>query len=144
MEHFSEREEKIINAIGAKKLTLEEISSLVFKNEQAPFDDKITISNSIRRINDKCIYYKLPWTIHKKKFEKKMTFCKLKRCEKTTLFTVKKTIRKNGYPELKFASNGYDWNREEMEEVEKIDFIFSNNMTDDEITKIKSKFAHKM
>lgn len=65
---FSDREKKIIEIIGKKKLTIEEISVELFKGDRnAPFDKKITISNSISRINDKCEYHSLAWFLFKNK-----------------------------------------------------------------------------
>lgn len=63
---FSEREKKIIKVVGSKPLTFKEISIKVFKDDDnAPFDKIITISNSIRRINDKCAYWNIPWYLEK-------------------------------------------------------------------------------
>lgn len=73
---FSEREEKIIKVIGEKKFTLEEISERVFKGITKPFDDKITIANSIRRINKKCEFNKLNWTFERLRQDKKTVIYK--------------------------------------------------------------------
>lgn len=58
---FSDREEKILKAMGKNKTTLDEITEKVFENdENAPLDKKITISNSVIRIMRKTVHYKLP------------------------------------------------------------------------------------
>ena len=56
---FSERERLIVNCLGRKKMTLEQISNGIFKKGDKPFDDTITVANSVRRINRKCELYKL-------------------------------------------------------------------------------------
>lgn len=65
---FSDREEKILKAMGKNKTTLDEITEKVFENdENAPLDKKITISNSVIRIMRKTVHYKLPWRIVKER-----------------------------------------------------------------------------
>ena len=65
---FSDREEKILKAMGKSKTTLDEITEKVFENdENAPLDKKITISNSVIRIMRKTVHYKLPWRIVKER-----------------------------------------------------------------------------
>lgn len=77
---FSEREIKIIRIIGKKKLTIEDVSSELFKGDKnTPFDANITVSNSIRRIINKCAFYSSHWTLTKersngKMYIKKVTF----------------------------------------------------------------------
>ena len=70
MEVFSDLEQKIIRAIGNKNISIEEICIKVFRNDRdAPFDKKITVSNSIRRIIQKCIWYNVGWTLVKEKVD---------------------------------------------------------------------------
>lgn len=65
---FSNREEKIINIVGKKKLRINDITTELFKeDENAPFDTNITVSNSIRRIIKKCDHYKVGWTLVKER-----------------------------------------------------------------------------
>lgn len=75
---FSEREERIIKIVGRKKLTLDEISEKLFKNEPTPFDANILVGNSIRRIIKKCSYNNLKWTFEKNRNERKLTIKKVK------------------------------------------------------------------
>jgi hypothetical protein len=65
---FSERETQIIKIIGRKKLTVKEISAELFQDEsKKPFDACVGINNSIRRINEKCAFYKVEWTLQRNK-----------------------------------------------------------------------------
>ena len=66
MEMFSEREQRIIKIIGRSKLTIEQITKELFKRgEQRPFDDTISVGNSIRRIIKKCQHWNLDWNLSK-------------------------------------------------------------------------------
>lgn len=66
MDIFSEREQKIIKILGRRPMTLEEISSKLFQgNPDKPFDDKIAVGNSVRRIIAKCKHHNLEWTLEK-------------------------------------------------------------------------------
>lgn len=78
---LTEREEKILEVIGKKKLTFDEISQEVFKNNKdIPFDPTVTINNSVNRIIKKCERYKLSWTLVKDKVEgKKIVVHKVKK-----------------------------------------------------------------
>jgi len=76
---FSEREQKIINIIGRKKLTLREITKELFKKGDRPFDSEITVSNSVRRIIMKCSYHNLDWTLTKDRENNRLTIKKEKR-----------------------------------------------------------------
>lgn len=73
MELFSEREEAIIKILKRKKMTLEKISSELFKGNKMPFDSIISVANSVRRIIKKCSYHELPWTLEKTRIDKKLT-----------------------------------------------------------------------
>jgi len=74
MEHFSNREQQIIEIIGRKKMTLEQISSELYKNgAHQTFDSAISTANSVRRIIKKCEFHKLAWTLEKTRVDKKLT-----------------------------------------------------------------------
>jgi hypothetical protein len=64
---FSIREGLIIETIGKKTMTVEQIVEKLFKGEKRPFDANISIGNSIRRIIEKCDYYKYDWTLKREK-----------------------------------------------------------------------------
>lgn len=65
---FSEREEKILKAIGGKKTTVKEICDKIFPTDESkPFDSEIAVTNTIRRIIEKCEYHKLDWTLNRVK-----------------------------------------------------------------------------
>jgi len=65
---FSQREEDIVKAIGRGKLTFKEIADKIFEHSyDRPFDDVITVSNSVNRIIKKCEKYMHPWTLTKSK-----------------------------------------------------------------------------
>lgn len=72
MEHFSEREAAIIKIIGRRRLTLEDISTELFKNSST-LDPKIAIANSVTRIIKKCSHYNLKWTLEKTRKNNKLT-----------------------------------------------------------------------
>jgi|DEB0MinimDraft_6_1074348.scaffolds.fasta_scaffold89112_1 hypothetical protein len=79
MNNFSEREWKIIKAIGKKRMSLRQISKVVFtKEDDKPFDDTISIGNSVRRIIDKCKHYNLAWTLKKETVNGKVIVNKVK------------------------------------------------------------------
>ena len=67
MNHFSDRENKIIKIIGSKKMTLREIAVKLFEKDIRSFDATITTGNSVIRIIKKCSYYDLKWTLMKTK-----------------------------------------------------------------------------
>jgi len=71
MNIWSNREQKILKIIGKKELTLEQISSKLFKDDK-PFEDDITIANSIRRIIKKCKHHDLNWTLTKSRDGRKL------------------------------------------------------------------------
>lgn len=64
---FSEREEKVIKIIGRKNLTIGEIAEQLFDEEDRPFEPRISVSNCVRRIVEKCKHHKLNWTLTKTK-----------------------------------------------------------------------------
>ena len=64
---FSDREWKVLEVIGNKKINVRDIADRVFKDERAPFDAEISINNTIRRIVEKCEYHDLAWTLTKER-----------------------------------------------------------------------------
>ncbi len=65
---FSNREDKIIKIIGKRKLSINDITVELFKDDPtAPFDTHIVVSNSIRRVIKKCEHYKNTWTLVKER-----------------------------------------------------------------------------
>ena len=78
METFSIREKKIIDIIGRKKMTLDQITSELFKESDKPFEPKIVVGNSIRRIIRKCTYHNLTWTLIKTRENNKLLIKKKK------------------------------------------------------------------
>lgn len=62
---FSDREEKIIKIIGIKKMSIGEVATKLF--EKLPLDSSILVANSITRINRKCKFYNLTWSIKKER-----------------------------------------------------------------------------
>lgn len=61
MKHFSERESKILEVLGRRKMTISEITEQFYENATAPLGANNNIASAVRRINAKCEYYKLPW-----------------------------------------------------------------------------------
>lgn len=67
---FSTREKEIIKVLGNKKMSIEEITNKVFEGkDKKPFDAKISIGNTIRRIAEKCDFFELDWTLIREKQE---------------------------------------------------------------------------
>ena len=60
---FSPTEQKIIKILGKKEMTIAEITDVVHDTEYRPLNANNRISSAIRRINQKCIFYKLGWWI---------------------------------------------------------------------------------
>jgi hypothetical protein len=48
------------------------------------------------------------------------------------------------YYSFKFACNGQDWTIKEIEECEKISFIFLKSVNQEDIDKINLKWKHKL
>jgi hypothetical protein len=66
--YFSPRENEIIKIVRNRKLTVKQISAELFPDQsKKPFDDCVGINNSIRRINEKCAFYKLEWSLVRNK-----------------------------------------------------------------------------
>lgn len=78
MSVFSEREQKIVDIIGRRKITIAEITEELIRVGELPFDGRILVSNSVRRIVDKCKYYRLEWTLTKSRENKKLMIKKEK------------------------------------------------------------------
>jgi hypothetical protein len=64
MEIFSETENKLIKLLGAKKLTIKELTEEHFKGKRKPLNSGTLVSGAINRINKKCEYHKLQWFIN--------------------------------------------------------------------------------
>ena len=75
---FSERERKILEILGRKRMTITEISEQLFQYGHGPLDEQIASGNSIRRIIMKCEHHKLDWTLVKTRENGKMTIKKEK------------------------------------------------------------------
>lgn len=73
---FSKREMLILKSLGRKRMTLEQISNEIFKTGDKPIDDRVTIGNSIRRINVKCTRNNLDWYLRKSRTNNKLTIKK--------------------------------------------------------------------
>ena len=74
MNVFSERERQIVKIIGKKKMTLKAITEQLFKEMGGgkPFDEHISVGNSVIRIIKKCEYYQEDWTLVKTRENKKL------------------------------------------------------------------------
>lgn len=79
MNVFSDREQKVIEIIGRKRLTYTEIGVELYKNQCRPLDCTITVGNCVSRIIKKCNYYKLDWTLVKRRENKRLTIKKEKK-----------------------------------------------------------------
>lgn len=62
---FSVRENAILKIIGKKQNTVKSITEDLFKDGTfpRPFDAEISVTNSLRRIVEKCEHYGLSWTL---------------------------------------------------------------------------------
>jgi len=60
---FSPTEEKILKLLGNKKLPITELAEKYFKGAKKPINPNNTVSCAIVRINRKCKYYKLDWSV---------------------------------------------------------------------------------
>lgn len=67
---FSDREQKIIDIIGRKTMTIEQIEEKLFPEKE--MDGDIKISNCISRIIKKCEFHDLNWTLSKDKENRKL------------------------------------------------------------------------
>lgn len=138
---FSEREEKIIKIIGKNRITIEDLTKKLFKDEVAIFDAEITVGNSIRRIIKKCEHHKLDWTLFRNKDERRLIVTKISTVKN---FSVRKAVGKDGYTTYKYSHKGECWSLKEMEEQGKITLSFSENMTEEDQGKVLTKWSHKL
>lgn len=62
---FSPAEEKVIEIIGKRKITIHRIAEKFYLNYEdfQPLDPENYIGLVVRRISKKCRHYKLKWTI---------------------------------------------------------------------------------
>lgn len=79
MKNFSTREVKLLNILNKRKMTIKDLAYELFKGDkEAPMDQEITISNSVRRIVKKCEFYKLDWTLVKQRIDGQLYVLKSK------------------------------------------------------------------
>lgn len=79
MEHFSEREEKIIKLIGRRKVKIRQLTGELFEGERfIPIDPEISVANCVSRIIKKCKHYSLNWTLEKTKDNNKLVVKRVK------------------------------------------------------------------
>lgn len=60
---FSEHEKLILEILGRRKMTVQEISDTFYHSKEAPLVDRNYVAGIIRRIEAKCEREKLGWTI---------------------------------------------------------------------------------
>lgn len=58
---FSESEAKVLEILGRKKMTINELAAEFYKKKPVDANNKIT--TFLRRIKKKCEFHKAPWTI---------------------------------------------------------------------------------
>lgn len=63
---FSEHEKLILEILGRRKLTVQEISDTFYHSQEVPLASRNYVALIIRRIGAKCEKAKLKWTIHSK------------------------------------------------------------------------------
>jgi hypothetical protein len=142
MDKFSERESKILKILGYRQMTIEKIVAEVFEND-APLDAEIAVGNSIKRIMKKCEHYDLPWTLTKIRGERKLRVCRISRMTTKVYLHVRKKTDRNNTKVYKYRYKGADYSPYEIEQFEKIDFIFAKSMTNEDKIKIINKWLHK-
>jgi hypothetical protein len=59
---FSEMEQRVIKALGNKKLMIKDLTKLIYPDTQ-PFNAGNSVAGIVRRIRNKCIHNKLDWSI---------------------------------------------------------------------------------
>lgn len=62
-EIFSPTETKILKIVGKRRIKIVDITKLVYKGKKKPVTANHTVATAIRRINLKCDYYKLSWSL---------------------------------------------------------------------------------
>lgn len=77
-EIFSNKERKVIKIIGRKKMKIDEITRAFYIDESTPFNARIMIGNTVRRIIRKCQHHSLPWSLEKERKDKKLTIKRIK------------------------------------------------------------------
>jgi len=142
MDKFSERESKIIEILGYRQMTIEKIVLELFEND-SPLDAEITVNNSIGRIMKKCEHYDLPWTLTKIRGEKKLRVSRITRMTTKVYLHVRKKTDRNNTQVYKYRHRGADYSLMEIEQLDKIDFIFAKSMTNEDKEKVISKWSHK-
>lgn len=60
---FSSSEQKLLNILERKKMTIAQLSQEFYKDQEEPLNAVISIASTIRRINKKCAFYNKTWTI---------------------------------------------------------------------------------
>lgn len=60
---FSRSEQKVLEILGRRKMTIAEITDKFYDGEVRPLNDIIYVASVIRRINRKCNYYGKTWTL---------------------------------------------------------------------------------
>lgn len=60
---FSRSEQKVLEIIGRRKMTIAEITDKFYDGEERPLNDIIYVASVIRRINRKCTYYGKTWSL---------------------------------------------------------------------------------
>lgn len=62
---FSETENKVLDLLGKRSLTIGQLTDKYFKDcDRKPINPNAVVSGSILRINKKCEYHKLTWFIN--------------------------------------------------------------------------------
>lgn len=74
---FSEREQKILDILGEREMTLGDIALKLFKIPT--MDQTIKVNNSISRINSKCMLHNKKWFLNKIRKDRKLLVTKEKR-----------------------------------------------------------------
>ena len=60
---FSKREQKVIDIIGNKKITITEVVEKYYGESPIPFNANNSIAYTVRRVASKCEHNDLNWTL---------------------------------------------------------------------------------
>lgn len=60
---FSEHEKLVLEILGRRKMTVQEISDTFYHSREVPLADRNYVAGIIRRIEAKCEKDKLDWTV---------------------------------------------------------------------------------
>ena len=60
---FSEHEKMVLQILGRKKMTVQEISDTFYHSLEVPLAERNYVANIVRRISAKCEKMKLKWTL---------------------------------------------------------------------------------